>query len=168
MRLGIMVQSGKRVPSVFNVYLLPRPVKIKFPEWEKQPAAHIRQALLIQKMNETADGPQGDQGPKSGHGGLEKYIFPMFTEPGGHEGPGEQGKQPGGNHVIGNVPSKQRHGLFPTAFFKLLAAAARAGIVAAHFGALTHYRLLGFLMNLLVNGRLLFAVSPPAVFFQEF
>ncbi len=163
-----MAQSSKRVPTLLNVYLLPRPVKIIFTEWGKQLAAHMRQALLIQKMNETADGPQGDQGPKSGNGGLEKHVFPMFAEPGGHEGPSEQGKQPGGNHIIRNVPSEQRHGLFPTAFFKLLAAAAQAGIVATHLGALAHYGLLGFLMYLLMDGRLLFAVSPPAILFQEF
>ncbi|MEE8259508.1 MAG: hypothetical protein V3R14_00770 [Nitrospinaceae bacterium] len=51
-----------------------------------------RQDLLIQKMDKTADGPQGDQGPEAGHGSFEKNIFPMFTEPGSNEGPSEQEK----------------------------------------------------------------------------
>jgi hypothetical protein len=53
---------------------------------------HIRQALLIQKMDETADDPKGDQGPEAGHGDLEKNIFPMFTEPGSNESRSEQDK----------------------------------------------------------------------------
>jgi hypothetical protein len=52
----------------------------------------IQQTLLIQKMNETADSPKGDQGPEAGHGGLEKNTFPMFTEPGSNEGHCEQSK----------------------------------------------------------------------------
>jgi len=52
----------------------------------------VEQALLIQKMDETADGPQGDQGPEAGNGSFEKNIFPMFAEPGSHKGPGKQEK----------------------------------------------------------------------------
>lgn len=48
--------------------------------------------LLIQPMDETADRPQGDQSPEAGHGGFEKNIFPMFTEPGSNEGSSEQEK----------------------------------------------------------------------------
>jgi len=52
----------------------------------------VEQALLIQKMDKTADGPQGDQGPETGNGGFEKNIFPMFAEPGSNEGTGKQEK----------------------------------------------------------------------------
>jgi len=43
-------------------------------------------------MDKTADGPNGDQSPEAGHGGLEKNIFPMLTEPGSNKGPSEQEK----------------------------------------------------------------------------
>ena len=52
----------------------------------------IQQTLCIKKMDETADGPKGDQGPESGHGGLEKNIFPVLAKSGGNEGPREQDK----------------------------------------------------------------------------
>jgi hypothetical protein len=47
---------------------------------------------LIQKIDKTADGPNGDQSPKAGHGDLEKKIFPILTEPGSNEGSSEQEK----------------------------------------------------------------------------
>ena len=119
-------------------------------------------------MDETADRPECDQCPEAGHGGLEENVFPMLAEPGGHESTGEQDEQPGGNHVIGNAPSEQRHGLFSAALLKLLTTAARTGIVATYFGAFSHHRLLGFLMNFLMNGGLFFAIRPPAILFQEF
>jgi hypothetical protein len=43
-------------------------------------------------MDETADSPQGDQSPEAGYGGLEKNIFPIFTEPGSNESRNEQNK----------------------------------------------------------------------------
>jgi hypothetical protein len=46
---------------------------------------YLRILLLIDEMDETADGPQRDQGPEAGHGGFEKYTFPEFTEPGGYK-----------------------------------------------------------------------------------
>lgn len=118
-------------------------------------------------MDETADRPECDQCPEAGHGGLEENVFPMLAEPGGHESTGEQDEQPGGNHVIGNVPSEQRHGLFSAALLKLLTTATWAGIVAAHFGTFAHHGLLRFLMNFLMNGGLLFAVGPSSILFQE-
>jgi len=46
---------------------------------------YLRILLLIDEMDETADGPQCDQGPEAGHGGFEKNAFPEFTESGGYE-----------------------------------------------------------------------------------
>jgi hypothetical protein len=43
-------------------------------------------------MDKTADDPNGYQSPEARHGGLEKNIFPMLTEPGSNKGSREQEK----------------------------------------------------------------------------
>ncbi len=120
-------------------------------------------------MDQTADEPQDDQCPETGNGGLEENIFPMLAEPGGEERQQEQGKQPGGNPVVRNVPSEQGQGspLFPATLFEFFTTAARAGFVAAHFGSFALHGDLWRVVNFPVNSGAFFTVCPPAVLFQK-
>jgi hypothetical protein len=48
-------------------------------------ASQIGYILWIPKMNQTADGPKGDQCPETGYGYFKKNVFPMLTETGSNE-----------------------------------------------------------------------------------